>query len=119
MGSRRIFGPATFRISVSLWSVKSLSPGHRVGGAARRFDAAAARPHRLPRGHEAMNVRLPALGHRMGFLRQSEIRNMTLECTRVSGINMSQGVCDTPVPEVVRRAAQAAIDEGCNTYTRF
>src|SRR6478609_3904268 len=61
----------------------------------------------------------PELGNRMRFLRQSEIRNMTLECTKVSGINMSQGVCDTPVPEVVRRAAQQAIDEGCNIYTRF
>ncbi len=59
------------------------------------------------------------LGSRMRFLRQSEIRNMTLECTRLGGINLSQGVCDTPVPEAVRRAAQAAIDEGVNTYTRF
>lgn len=55
----------------------------------------------------------------MAFLRQSEIRNMTIECTKVSGVNMSQGVCDTPVPEFVRRAAQAAIDDGVNTYTRF
>ena len=55
----------------------------------------------------------------MAFLRQSEIRNMTLECTKVSGINLSQGVCDTPVPEAVRRAAQAAIDDGVNTYTRY
>lgn len=59
------------------------------------------------------------LGSRMRFLKQSEIRNMTLECTRLGGINLSQGVCDTPVPEEVRRAAQAAIDEGCNTYTRY
>jgi len=44
---------------------------------------------------------------------------MTLECTARGGINMSQGVCDTPVPEVARRAAQAAIDEGCNIYTRY
>jgi aminotransferase len=55
----------------------------------------------------------------MRFLRQSEIRNMTIECTRAGGLNLSQGVCDTPVPEVVRRAAQAAIEEGCNIYTRF
>ena len=58
------------------------------------------------------------LSRRTGFLEQSEIRNMTLECTRVGGINLSQGVCDTPVPEIVRRAAQAAIDEGYNIYTR-
>jgi aminotransferase len=44
---------------------------------------------------------------------------MTLECTRVGGINLSQGVCDTPVPDVVKRAAQQAIDEGCNIYTRY
>jgi aminotransferase len=55
----------------------------------------------------------------MRFLKQSEIRNMTLECTRAGGINMSQGVCDTPVPDEVRRAAKAAIDEGCNIYTRY
>lgn len=62
---------------------------------------------------------LPSLSQRMRFLRQSEIRNMTIECTRVGGLNLSQGICDTPVPEVVRRAAQAAIEEGCNIYTRF
>jgi aminotransferase len=44
---------------------------------------------------------------------------MTLECTRLGGINLSQGVCDTPVPETVVRAAQAAIAEGCNIYTRY
>jgi aminotransferase len=43
---------------------------------------------------------------------------MTVECARVGGINLAQGVCDTPVPEVVRRAAQAAIEAGANTYTR-
>jgi aminotransferase len=66
-----------------------------------------------------MTTTTPKLGNRMAFLRQSEIRNMTIECTKVSGINMSQGVCDTPVPEFVRKAAQAAIDDGVNTYTRF
>ena len=60
-----------------------------------------------------------SLGNRMRFLKQSEIRNMTLECTKVGGINLSQGVCDTPVPEAVRRAAQSAIDEGYNIYTRY
>lgn len=59
------------------------------------------------------------LGNRTRFLQQSEIRKMTIECTKVRGINMSQGVCDTPVPEPVRRAAQEAIDAGVNTYTRF
>jgi aminotransferase len=63
-----------------------------------------------------MTFRLSA---RAENLRQSEIRNMTLECARVSGINLSQGVCDTPVPELVRLAAHAAIEDGFNTYTRY
>ena len=55
----------------------------------------------------------------MAFLRQSEIRNMTLECAKVSGINLSQGVCDTELPEPVRLGAAAAMLEGTNTYTRY
>jgi len=50
---------------------------------------------------------------------QSEIRNMSIECDRVGGINLSQGVCDTEVPIEVRRGAQEAIDRGINTYTRY
>jgi len=55
----------------------------------------------------------------MAFLRQSEIRNMTLECVKLSGINLSQGVCDTELPEPVRLGAAAAMLEGTNTYTRY
>jgi aminotransferase len=43
---------------------------------------------------------------------------MTVECARAGGINLAQGVCDTPVPPEVRRAAQAAIEAGANTYSR-
>jgi len=50
--------------------------------------------------------------------RTSPIRSMTIACAEAGGINLAQGVCDTPVPEVVRRAAQDAIEQGCNTYTR-
>jgi aminotransferase len=42
---------------------------------------------------------------------------MSLECDRVRGINLSQGVCDTEIPAPVRAAAQEAIDLGPNTYT--
>jgi len=59
------------------------------------------------------------LSKRSGFIVQSEIRNMSIECERVGGINLSQGVCDTPIPAEVRRAAQAAIDAGPNSYTRY
>ena len=50
--------------------------------------------------------------------RISPIRSMTAECARVGGVNLAQGVCDTPVPEAVRRASQAAIEEGANSYAR-
>jgi len=56
---------------------------------------------------------------RMARLAQSEIRAMTQACELVQGINMAQGVCDTPVPTVVARGSQEAIDRGFNTYTRF
>jgi aminotransferase len=56
---------------------------------------------------------------RTAILAQSDIRAMTLACAKVKGINMSQGVCDTPVPPLVVRAAQKAMDEGQNTYSRF
>jgi aminotransferase len=49
---------------------------------------------------------------------QSEIRVMSLECEKVKGINLAQGVCDTEVPEAVRRGAKEAIDGGTNSYTR-
>ena len=49
---------------------------------------------------------------------QSEIRAMSVECDRIGGINLAQGVCDTPVPAVVEEAAHQAIRDGYNIYTR-
>jgi aminotransferase len=56
---------------------------------------------------------------RTACLAQSDIRAMTLACAKVKGINMSQGVCDTPVPPIVIQAAKAAMDRGHNIYSRF
>lgn len=50
-------------------------------------------------------------------LSQSGIRSMTIECRKVGGINLAQGICDTPVPEVVARAVSPAIAAGRNTYS--
>jgi aminotransferase len=50
---------------------------------------------------------------------QSEIRAMTVECDRLQGINLAQGVCDTGVPHPVAEAALAAIRDGFNIYTRL
>jgi aminotransferase len=52
-------------------------------------------------------------------IRQSEIRVMSVECDRIGGINLAQGICDTPVPEEVRQGAHAAIESGKNIYTRL
>jgi aminotransferase len=49
---------------------------------------------------------------------QSTIRTMSVECEKVGGINLAQGVCDTEVPGGVRLAAEAAIQAGYNQYTR-
>jgi aminotransferase len=43
---------------------------------------------------------------------------MTTECDRVGGINLAQGVCDTPVPALIETAAIRAIQNGQNIYTR-
>ena len=50
---------------------------------------------------------------------QSEIRAMTTECDRMGGINLAQGVCDTPVPAPVEQEAIRAIQSGYNIYTRL
>jgi aminotransferase len=50
---------------------------------------------------------------------QSEIRAMSVECDRVNGVNLAQGVCDTGVPSPVMTRAIDAITEGYNIYTRL
>jgi len=59
------------------------------------------------------------LSRRHQWVAQSEIRNMTLECDRIGGINLAQGVCDLEVPAPVRTGAKEAIEAGINTYTRY
>src|SRR5262245_13388654 len=59
------------------------------------------------------------INRRMAALAHSEIRAMTQACVRAKGLNMAQGVCDTPVPPVVLRAAAQAMEQGTNSYSRF
>lgn len=59
------------------------------------------------------------LSERARRIAQSEIRVMSVECEKVRGINLAQGVCDTPVPLEVRQAAERAIESGHNSYTRL
>ena len=60
-----------------------------------------------------------SLSHMAHGGQPSEIRAMSIECDAVGGINLAQGVCDTPTPAVVQEAAIQAIHEGYNIYTRL
>jgi len=62
---------------------------------------------------------MPELNKSSVDIHPSEIRIMSVECEKVKGINLAQGVCDTDVPDVVRLAAEAAIDAGRNQYVRL
>ena len=59
-----------------------------------------------------------SLSRRATRIAKAEIRNMTVECERVGGINLAQGVCDLPVPPPVASGAEEAIRGGGNAYTR-
>lgn len=60
-----------------------------------------------------------ALSELSANVMQSEIRAMSVECDRIQGINLAQGVCDTELPAPVAEAAIAAIRGGQNIYTRL
>ncbi len=60
-----------------------------------------------------------SVSKRSGLIIQSEIRNMSIECDMVGGINLSQGVCDLDLPAPVRLGAQEAMEAGINHYTRY
>lgn len=59
------------------------------------------------------------LSYRSSQIIQSEIRNMSIECERVNGINLSQGICDLELPLPVKLGATEAISGGINHYTRY
>ncbi|MEM9209585.1 MAG: pyridoxal phosphate-dependent aminotransferase [Pseudomonadota bacterium] len=58
------------------------------------------------------------LSSRHEWVQRSELRSMSVECERVGGVNLSQGVCDLTIPAPVRTAAKDAIDNGPNSYSR-
>jgi aminotransferase len=59
------------------------------------------------------------LGSRHGCVMQSEIRAMSIACARAGGINLSQGVCDTPVPAEIVVSTEESLRHGYNTYTHY
>src|SRR5690554_7732698 len=56
---------------------------------------------------------------RVEFLKQSDIRRMTRECTRLGGINLGQGICDLPSPPVILEEASKAILADKSVYSKF
>jgi aminotransferase len=59
------------------------------------------------------------ISSRLNGLVQSDIRRMSRECERVSGINLGQGICDLPtIPELIEGACEA-ISSSKATYSKF
>lgn len=56
---------------------------------------------------------------RTAKLIQSDIRSMSIECEKIGGINLSQGMCDLEIPPSVIKGAKSAIEKGVNHYTRY
>ncbi|MEW6365143.1 MAG: pyridoxal phosphate-dependent aminotransferase [Acidobacteriota bacterium] len=59
-----------------------------------------------------------SLSGRSECIAKAEIRTMTVECAKVGGVNLAQGVCDMAVPEPVIDGAWQAMKQGVNSYTR-
>ncbi len=50
-------------------------------------------------------------------LKQSEIRSASKRCLESGGINLGQGLCDMPIPEVLKQAAMKAVGGSTNLYS--
>lgn len=59
------------------------------------------------------------LSHIAPAVVQSEIRAMSVACEAAGGVNLAQGICDTPAPSAVQQGAIDAILAGRNIYTRL
>jgi aminotransferase len=65
-----------------------------------------------------VSARAPFARRILGMV-QSDIRRMSRECEREGGINLGQGICDQPAPDLVKEAAQEAIRSDHSAYTRL
>lgn len=50
-------------------------------------------------------------------IKQSGIRNASVRCTEIGGINLGQGVCDMPVPAPIKQEAHQVIDANKSLYS--
>jgi len=60
-----------------------------------------------------------SISKRTNKIIQSDIRTMSIECDKVNGVNLSQGVCDLALPAQLVSGASEAIKRGINSYTRY
>ena len=59
------------------------------------------------------------IADRVRSISQSDIRRFSAICAAMKGVNLSQGVCDQPAPDAVKRAATDAILADHATYTNL
>lgn len=59
------------------------------------------------------------LSQRTDGLVQSDIRAITDLINQYDGINLGQGICDMPVPDPIKAAAMAAIEEDHSIYSNY
>ncbi len=59
------------------------------------------------------------LSRRTENLKQSDIRAVTQMINAVGGINLGQGICDLPTPEIIKAGAKTAIDEDLSIYSSY
>jgi len=66
----------------------------------------------------AMGLR-PRFARRIQDLVQSDIRRMSRENERAGGINLGQGICDQPTPDLIKDETIGAIRADRNAYSRL
>ncbi|MCH8963774.1 MAG: pyridoxal phosphate-dependent aminotransferase [Planctomycetes bacterium] len=59
------------------------------------------------------------LSQRILDQQQSAIRKYSAWVQRIGGVNLSQGVCDQPAPDILKQAAKQAIDDDKSIYTHM
>ena len=59
------------------------------------------------------------LSQRILDQQESDIRKYSAWVQRIGGVNLSQGVCDQPAPDVLKQAAKQAIDDDQAIYTHM
>lgn len=57
------------------------------------------------------------ISHKAKNLKQSGIRAASTRCAAMGGINLGQGICDIPVPDLIKQEAYQTIAQNKNVYS--